>query len=115
VQLERLDVARADDGEVPAVECADVGLVEPLGQRDDRRVGAAERQIGVLLDELGGASQVLLRWNLDLEPGDRSDRRKRASAVGPPARSIMNVASAITSAGTMIGPGAPVMRVRRAS
>jgi hypothetical protein len=52
-QFERVAVARPDDGEVSAVERDHHARVEALGQRDDGGVRASERQVGVLIDEVG--------------------------------------------------------------
>jgi hypothetical protein len=53
-------VPRADDGEVPVVERGDFTQLEPFGERDDRGVHRAQRQVGVALDQLGDAVGVWL-------------------------------------------------------
>lgn len=57
-QGERVEVARADDGEVPPVQGRDLAEAEAFGDRDDGGVDGPERQVGVLGDEVGGAGVV---------------------------------------------------------
>lgn len=54
-RFEGVDVARPDDREVRAVEGEDALDVETLGRCDNARVRRAQRQVGILLDEAGGA------------------------------------------------------------
>jgi hypothetical protein len=63
---ERLDVLRTDGGEMPAVGGEDGRDRSAFGDGDDAGVGAAEREVVVLLDELGHALEVVLD-----EVGDR--------------------------------------------
>lgn len=51
-------MVRAHDGEVPAVGRRNSVDAEASSDRGDRCVGAAEAQIGVLLDEIGHAVEV---------------------------------------------------------
>jgi hypothetical protein len=43
-------MAWPDNGEVPLIRRRDLGNVHPLGEREDRIISRAERQICVLLD-----------------------------------------------------------------
>jgi hypothetical protein len=58
-QLEGIDVAGSDDREVGAVEGQNLPDAEALGHGDDAGVRGAEGQVGVALDELRAAFQVL--------------------------------------------------------
>jgi hypothetical protein len=51
-------VGRADDAEVPPVQGGDVDRAESLRDRDDDGVGCAERQVRLLLNEVGGSCGV---------------------------------------------------------
>jgi len=66
---------RRDGGEVAAVEGDDRVRFEALGERDHRYVGAVERQVGVLLDELRHPQEVLAAWRFDVELGDAAQER----------------------------------------
>ena len=57
-QLERIEMAWADHGEVSMVERGDGADPEPFGHCDDRRVHKIEPQIGVDLDQLQTARPV---------------------------------------------------------
>ena len=57
-QLERRNVARSHDGEVPAVQGGDPARAQPLGDGYHCGVDGPESEIGVGLDELGGALEV---------------------------------------------------------
>ncbi|MCL4288054.1 MAG: hypothetical protein KJ006_10480 [Thermoleophilia bacterium] len=63
-------MARSYDGEVPLIEGHDDPGVEPLGERDHRCIGSAERQIRVTVDERGDALPVGRRRRLDLDLPD---------------------------------------------
>ena len=52
-------MARHDDREVAAVEGRHALDTDSFGDRDDGRVGGAETQVGVPLDQLGHTSQVI--------------------------------------------------------
>ncbi len=58
-QLERLDVQRLHDREVLAVEGRDLRDLQPLGERDDRRIDRAQGQIAVPPDQLHDPRPVL--------------------------------------------------------
>jgi hypothetical protein len=49
-------VGRVDGREVAVVEGEDERRVEALGEGDHRGVDAAEREVGVALDQLGDAA-----------------------------------------------------------
>jgi len=51
-------VARSDDIEVPPIQGCQLNDPETFSQGDEARVGGAERQVRVLLDQLGAAIQV---------------------------------------------------------
>jgi hypothetical protein len=51
-------MSRSDDGEVPPVECRDFGDGEAFRDRDDGCVRGAEREVGVLFDQVGHACVV---------------------------------------------------------
>ncbi len=52
-QFERVAVRGAHDGEVAMVEGGNARFAEPLRERRHARVGATERQTGVLIDQVG--------------------------------------------------------------
>ena len=69
-ERQRLDVTWPHDAEVALVERHQLGDVQALGQGNDAGIGRAERQVGVLLDQLGGAGKVVSRGTHDVEePG----------------------------------------------
>lgn len=70
-ERERLDVPRADDAEVTAVEGRKGRGTEAFSQGDDGRVDRAEPEVGVRLDELGHAFQVSTRERLELHVSAR--------------------------------------------
>jgi hypothetical protein len=102
-------VVGSDHFEVLVVEGGDLGLVKTFGKGDDARIGSTEREVGVLLHEL---SRSAARPKSSLVG---TSTWSRASAAGPPARSIMNVASATTIAGTINRPGVSVDSLLQAS
>jgi hypothetical protein len=55
---QRVDVAGAHDGEVPAVQSCQLNDPETFCQGDETRVGRAERHVGVMLYQFGAAAQV---------------------------------------------------------
>ena len=57
-QRERVDVRRADHGEVPAIQGGDLADTKSLGDRHDAGVDAANVEIAVVLDQLGDAFPV---------------------------------------------------------
>jgi len=59
-QLERIEMAWTDHGEVSMVERSDGADPEPLGYCDDRRVHEVESQIGVALDQIQTAGPIRL-------------------------------------------------------
>jgi hypothetical protein len=99
-------VSEADDGEVSAVERGDFTQFDPLGERDDRGLNRAQRQVGVALDQLGDAVEVRLQVVHQLEPGRPGRRRGRqTSACVPRRRSSSRRTSVTTVAGSSSGPG----------
>lgn len=52
-QVEGLDVSRSENAEVAVIEGGDLAGTEPLGNRDQTGVCAAESEVGVDVDELG--------------------------------------------------------------
>ena len=75
-------MARSHDGEVSAVERYHHAGIESLGQCDDGRVGAAERQVGILVDELGDPLPFVGCWELDLDLAESSQE----ACLGRPSR-----------------------------
>lgn len=65
---EPFDMGRADHLEMPVIETGNLGVSEPFGCGNHERVGAAERQIGVTLDEVRSPAQILVGWNLHVVP-----------------------------------------------
>ncbi len=57
-QLERRNVGRSHDGEVPAVQGGDLARAQPLGNCYYCGVHGPESEIRLSLDELGGALEV---------------------------------------------------------
>ena len=55
----------ADRPEVPLVDCRDVGSAEAFGDRDHGGVCRAQREVGVLPDEVGHPGEVLSGGGLD--------------------------------------------------
>ena len=72
-QGEGLDVPRAYDAEVPVVEGRELGDAVTFGEGYDGSVGHAERQVGVLLHQLGDAAPLGAQHRLDPQQpvGDR--------------------------------------------
>ena len=66
-QAERGAVARAHRPEVALVEGDHQVGSESLGQGNDRRIGPADREIGVLLDEVGDPRPVSGGWRVHVE------------------------------------------------
>ena len=81
-QLEGVDVAGSDDREVGAVEGQNLSDAEALGDGDDAGIGSAEGKVGVALDELRAAFQVLGVRAMRLNEPTAMERRKAASAAG---------------------------------
>ena len=54
-------MSRTDDNEVPSVERRDFSDVDAFRDRDDGCVRGAEREVGVLLDQVGYACVVSRR------------------------------------------------------
>lgn len=67
-EAERVNVARADCGEVAMVERGDCVCTEPLCERDDRSIGATKREVTIRFDEVGGSEPVLRMWRNDFQP-----------------------------------------------
>jgi hypothetical protein len=63
-------VAWRDRREVAPVERNDDWSLEPLGERDDRCIGAPEREICILVDQLGHACEVLAARPFDVQIAD---------------------------------------------
>jgi hypothetical protein len=57
-QLERRNVSRSHDGEVPAVQGGNLARAHTLGNGYDCGIDGSESEIGLGLDELGGALEV---------------------------------------------------------
>lgn len=57
-EFESFGVGGANDPEVAFIEGSDDGLVEPFGDRDDRRVGRIETNVLVTVNKFGDASPV---------------------------------------------------------
>ena len=74
-ELEGLTMARPHSAEVTPVERHDDRSVEPLRQCDHRRVGSAEREVRVLLDQLGDACEVLAVRSFDGKLGQAASER----------------------------------------
>lgn len=62
-----MDMSRSDDAEVTAISRCHVRDSEPLGRRNDRRIGSAEGQIAIVGHELGDAQPVPRGDGLDDE------------------------------------------------
>ncbi len=66
------------------VECGDLPQSEPFGERDDRGIHLAQRQVGVALDQRGDAVEVRLEVVHQSEPagpdvGEEVELRLRAA------------------------------------
>jgi hypothetical protein len=84
-EVERLDVFRADRAEVATIggeDCGD-GASFGDGDGDDARIGAAEWEVGILVDLLGHAFEVVLDevGHDEVAVGERSENA--ASAAEP--------------------------------
>lgn len=66
-------MARPNRVEVAAIQHDDLGGPEPLGHRDDGRVGRAKREVGLGLDQLGH-SLVVDQLEVDDREGLLRDR-----------------------------------------
>jgi hypothetical protein len=58
MELERCDVLRPDNSEVPAVERRYFRFTEPLGQRHDGSISSAETQVNVLIDQVCSSGEI---------------------------------------------------------
>jgi hypothetical protein len=82
-ECQELDVARAHDSEMPAVERRDCFEAESLGHRDDGGVGSAEGQIGVGLCQLDDAREIASVTGSIRNRSLHNIRKKSVSAAGP--------------------------------
>lgn len=83
-QLEAFAMTRCDRTEVAPVEGHDDRSAQSLGECDDRRIGATEGKVGVLLDELGHSHEVVSARPFDVELGDApQELALRAGAQAP--------------------------------
>src|ERR1700677_4876404 len=102
-EVERLNVARAYDGEVAAIECRHFGRAKALGGSDDRCIDGAKGKVVVTRDQLCGLQDVLGVDRL-ISPAARSPRN-RVSACQPRRLAIRYTTSVTTRVGTIRGPG----------
>ena len=79
------------------IESGDLVNLEAFGERNDRVVGRAERQVRVLSDELGPARQVRVGEINELEAA--TEVKNKASTRAPASRASRYPVSAITVAG----------------
>ena len=112
-QVEAVGMARPNRVEVAAIQRGDLGDPEPLGDGDDGRVGRAEREVGVNLDQLGHPRVVDQLEIDDREVSCAIERRNAASIFAPPARPSRYPTSATTGAGTRIARRARCRPVNR--
>jgi hypothetical protein len=87
---------RSHGAKVLLVQRDDGVDVEPLGQRDNRRVGPAEGKVAVLLDQVGNSKPVIWRRRFDVH-----STRHFASTSAPSRVPIRYVTSATTMVGTI--------------
>ena len=64
---------RSDGVEVPRVQSGNSRDLEALGDRDDRRVGGAEREVRLLVDQLRGSAKVVGREVGEFEVAGREE------------------------------------------
>jgi hypothetical protein len=84
-------VARSDGGEGPAIEGDDDRSLEPFRESDRRGVCPAEREVRVLLDELGHSDEVLRARALDVERAESAEETRlsdRAESAGDEVRRL---------------------------
>ena len=74
-EAERGTVARADGAEVAGVQGNHQVCAEALGERDDGRIGPAEREVRVLLDEVGDARPIGWSRRLDVKLAKAPEER----------------------------------------
>jgi hypothetical protein len=60
-QSERCDVAGTHDPEVSMIQGGNLDDLQSFSQSNDRGVGSAKREIGVLLNQVGATVQILCR------------------------------------------------------
>lgn len=60
-------MTRLDSAEVPLIECDHEIRPKALSERNDRRIGATKREVGVLTHQLSHAPEVLNGWRDDFE------------------------------------------------
>jgi hypothetical protein len=90
---ERLAMPWRDGREMATVECDDRARSEGLGECDHRGVCSPEREVGVLLRELGHSREVLAAWGLDVELCDTAQEcalREGAEAPADEVRRLCN-------------------------
>lgn len=74
------------DVEVALVQRYQLGDVEALGQSDDTGIGRAERQVGVPLNQIGGASEIVSGGVHNIEESGLERCRNRAPTEEPASR-----------------------------
>ena len=58
------DLEPSDRAEVAPIESDDLSQLQPLGERDERGIDSAERDVGVLANQLGHSRDIRSRhWN----------------------------------------------------
>lgn len=82
-EVERVAMPWSDDREMPPVERDDRSRVEALGERDDRRIGSAEPEIGVLLDEIADPLPIVRFGRIDLHRRKTAEKRRLGVAPNP--------------------------------
>ena len=68
-EVEGVDVARSYDGEVASVERGDRGFSESFGGGDHTGVDGSEPEVGVGVDQVGHASEIVGLHGMELEQG----------------------------------------------
>jgi hypothetical protein len=66
-EFECVGMGGANDGEVPSVECGDLGDSQPFGCCHDRTVDGSQRQVPILTHQFGDAEPVACHDRLDGE------------------------------------------------
>lgn len=79
-------VSRTYDSEVTTIQSRYLNYAKPLGQRDDRSIGRAERKVCVFVDQFGHP-RVVVTGEIDrLEVAAATERRNIASTTAPASR-----------------------------
>lgn len=99
-EFERVAVSGTHNREVPVIVGRYFGEIQPLRDRDDRRVHEPKTEVCILADQFNRTLVVDGSEILDLEPIAGHEGQEPRSASGPNLVSIIHAVSGITGAAT---------------